>query len=386
MSGRYARNKGKTHAIVGTERAIEHLNPGSTTHARDKARAQAARERVAGLVITDDSPTDSLKYPSLKSGVMLNGDGKEISGDEHTALLTLIKSERGRYVMRQKRADGREYNRSRKTDGLRQLAITFRPEHALAFARIDQAGLPVRASVIEYAKKLGSEFARVTGYEWVAAQIHPEEGNLHVHLAYATVNKKRELLHPSEGIGRKGLRLAGPSVIGTLRLVDTGIWPQEDGKLARAWLADRRVGGNDPVDYTLSAYLDGLADKTLFGLGKLYPTAAAIVNQARLDYEVDAKKRRAERPDVVAKHNESLITQNAELEASNKALVARNTELADNNARLGAEVQRLRDERARIAPNEPGKEPPKINPDVDDGDDQSGRGRGRPRGPSGLRP
>lgn len=328
MSGKYIRKKGKTHAVIGTERAIEHLNPTSLTHARDKERAQEAREKVAGVIIAADSPTDTLKFPSLENGVMLGANGAEITSAEHTALLTRLKNERGHYVTKQRRTDGREFNRKRKTDGLRQLAITFRPEHALAFARIDQAGLPVRASIIEYAKKLGAEFGRLTGYEWVAAQIHPEEGNLHVHLAYATVNKDRELLHPNKSIGRKGLRLAGPSVIGTLRLVDTGIWPQEDGVLARSWLADRRVGGSDPVDYTLSMYLDGLADMTLLGLGKISPDAAKFIDRARLDYETDAKRRRAERPDIVAKQVTALQARNAELEA--------------RNAELEVEIERLK--------------------------------------------
>ena len=378
MSAKNARKKGKTHAVIGSERAIEHLNPGSDTHARDKARAQEARERVAGLVIADDSPTETLKYPSLNNGVMLRADGTEITGEEHAALLSRLKTERGRYVMKQRRADGREYNRSRKTDGLRQLAITFRPEHALALARIDRAGLPVRASVIDYACKLGAEFARMTGYEWVAAQIHPEEGSLHVHLAYATVNKKRELLHPSEGIGRKGLRLAGPSVIGTLRLVDSGIWPEEDGRLARSWLADRRVGGADPVDYTLSSYLDGMADKTLLGLGKLNPVAAEIVNRARLDYETDAKQRRSERPDVVAKEVAKLQTRNAELEAANESLVTRNADLTASNTALKSEVDRLRADRVAVQP-QPSSLPSRVAPNQD-------APRRNRSGPGGLRP
>lgn len=341
MSAKIARKKGKTHAVIGSERAIEHLNPSSPTHARDKARAQEARERIAGVIIAEDSPPEALKYPSLTNGVMLGADGKEISGTEHTALLTRLKSERGRYVVTQRRTDGREYQRSRKIDGLRQLAITFRPEHALALARIDQAGLPVRATVLDFACKLGQEFQRITGYEWVAAQIHPEEGNLHVHLAYATVNKKGELLHPTKGIGRKGLRLAGPSVIGTLRLVDAGIWPQEDAALARAWLADRKVAGSDPVDYVLSGYLDGLAEKTLLGLGQIRPDAAAIVKKARLDYETDAKTRREGRPDVIANQLAALRVRNHELEQEKKELLERNASLSASNSQLKTTVAGL---------------------------------------------
>ena len=199
-----------------------------------------------------------------------------------------------------------------------------------------------------------------------------------MHLAYATVNKKRELLHPSEGIGRKGLRLAGPSVIGTLRLVDSGIWPEEDGRLARSWLADRRVGGADPVDYTLSAYLDGLADKTLLGLGKLNPVAAEIVKRARLDYETDARQRRSERPDVVAKEVAKLQTRNAELEAANESLVARNADLTASNTALKSEVDRLRADRAAVQP-----QPSSLPPQVETNQDAPRRNRS---GPGGLRP
>jgi len=326
MSSRRARQRGRTHAVVGTERAVAHLDSTSETHARDRELAKRAEKTVAGVIIADDSPPDTLKFPSLEGGVLLGGDGREIGSEEHEALLNRLRLERASYVVTQSRSDGREYKRRRKTNGLRQLAISFRPEHALAFARLERVGLGVRREVIDEARRLGAEFERLSGYRLEATEIHPEEGSLHLHLVYATVGPDQKLLHPVGGAGRKGLRLAGPSVIGTLRLVDAGIWPENDGRLAQKWLADRRRGGVEPVDFSLSQYLDGLAEKALLALGSCEPVAKAIIEEARTDYERAAKVKRESRPDV---------------------LEMRVGELEGRNLQLVAEVEQLRSELAR---------------------------------------
>jgi hypothetical protein len=330
--------RGKTHAIIGTERAVAHLDPTSITHARDRLRMLEERHKLAGAIVATSSPTEPMKYPSLQGGVLLAANGCELASDMHSELLTRIRDERGSYYTRQRRPDGREYNRKRKTQGLKQLAISFRPDHALAFSRLDHAGYSIRDVVIEFAKMLGVEFARLTSYEYVAAQVHPEEGSLHAHIAYATVDESRALLHPTGGKGRKGLRLAGPSVIGTLRLVDGGIWPDSDGDLARSWLAARRDGGEEPVDYALSQYIDGLAEKSLIGLSHGDATAKALIDEAISNYAVDARSRRAERIDVQAEKLTELQTRNDDLGAGNAALATRNQALELENARLREEL------------------------------------------------
>jgi uncharacterized small protein (DUF1192 family) len=181
--------------------------------------------------------------------------------------------------------------------------------------------LGVRREVVDEVCRLGAEFEKLSGYKWEAAEIHPEEGSLYLHLVYSTVSPDQKLLHPVEGAGRKGLRLAGPSVIGTLRLVDAGIWPEDDGRLARSWLADRRRGGVEPADFSLSQYLDGLAEKALLALGSREPEAREIIAGARADYVRTAREKRQNRPDVLEK---------------------RVGELEERNAELAAEVNRLR--------------------------------------------
>lgn len=312
MKSRGTRRRGKTHAIVRSERSVEHLDATSETHARDKALAAKARERVAGVVVVPDMPPEALKFPSLRGGVMLGPDGAELTSEEHAARLNALRIERGHYLVTQRRADGREYQRKRKTDGLRQLAVTYRPEHALTFARLERVGLGVRRAVVGHALALSAEFVKLTGYPVEAVQIHPEEGSLHLHLTYSTVKDGR-LLHAVGGVGRKGLRLAGPSVIGTLRLVGSGIWPEADGVLARSWLSDRKKGGADPVDFVLSEYLDGLGEKSLVGLSARNATAREVWSGARRDYEAAAKASREARPDVLAAKVEGLEAERAQL-------------------------------------------------------------------------
>lgn len=350
MSGKRARQRGWTHAVVGTERAVAHLDSTSKTHAQDRELAQRAEKTVAGVIIADDSPPDLLKFPSLGGGVMLAADGREISSGEHESLLNGLRKERGHYVVTQRRSDGREYKRRRKTNGLRQLAISFRPEHALAFARLERIGLGGRRELVEEVRRLGAEFEKLSGYKWEAAELHPEEGSLHLHLVYSTVGPDQKLLHPVGGAGRKGLRLAGPSVIGTLRLVEAGVWPEADGRLAQKWLADRRRGGVEPVDLSLSQYLDGLAGKALQAIGSCEPTAWAVIAGARADYVRAAREKREARPDV---------------------LEERVNELQGRNEQLSAEVEQLRAELARANEAQVSRFPVRLR-----GPNRSGPGMG----------
>jgi len=184
-----------------------------------------------------------------------------------------------------------------------------------------------RQELVDEVRRLGAEFERLSGYQLEASELHPEEGSLHLHLTYSTVDPDHKLLHPVGGPGRKGLRLAGPSIIGTLRLVDAGIWPESDGRLAQKWLADRRRGGVEPVDLSLSQYLDGLAEKALLAVGSCEPAARAIIAGARADYVKAAREKRETRPDV---------------------LEERVGELEGRNAQLTAEVEQLRLELSRV--------------------------------------
>lgn len=314
------RVKGRTTARVASVNAIIHLDSTSGLHAEHQELSKRLHAKARQEVTVSVEPAAPPKFPSLQKGLMLDGHGTVIDSTAHLQLLTQLNHDRSYYVTTETRKNGTTYQRKLVTTGIHQLAVTYYPVHSMVFARLDQKGIPVRDLVVEHTRKLGLEFARLTGYEVVAMQIHPNEGILHPHLCYATVNDDHRLLHPLSGRGRRGLRFLGPSSIGTLRLVENGVWPEEDAELAKSFLAGSVRRGQEPVDWVLSRYLDGLAEKSLLDLARSHSSVTQIWQNVASEYSNYAVARREARPDLMAERIDLLAAENEALRAELAAL------------------------------------------------------------------
>lgn len=310
MSRRRNVAKGRMNSAVIKRRTGEHLDPQHDTHVRDYFAALKARQEMSSNQTLSIAPAEPLKYPSLAGGKRLDPLGRELSPQ---AFQERIKEaqQRNFYWADYKKRDGSLSQRRCPTVPVQQSAISYFPAYDLAFSRLEQRGLGIAPAIHEHAQALITEFASATGYEVVAAAVHPEEGNLHHHLIWTHVDKDNRLLHHASGRGRRGPRFLGPSLIGTLRLVDKGIWPEEDATLARKFFADRVRKGESPIDWVLSQVLDGLAEKTLMGLSAVFPWVRGVWEQAEADYRATAMERRAARPDLMAARLNSLENENA---------------------------------------------------------------------------
>ena len=314
-AARRNRVKGRTTARVASVNSIIHLDSTSELHAEHQKLSKRIHARANQEVLVNIEPQETLKFPSLGKGVMLDGKGSEINGDAHLELLNRLTNQRGYYHAQETRKNGTTYQRKLKTTGIHQLAVTYYPVYSMAFSRLENEGIPMRDLVLDHTRKLGAEFNRLSGYEVVAMQVHPNEGILHPHLCYATVDEQHKLLHPLTGPGRRGLRFLGPASIGTLRLVENNLWPESDAVLVRKFLAGSVRRGQEPLDWILSRYLDGLAEKTLIDLSKINATVSKIWKDVVSEYSSYAKTQRESRPDLMAENIVALTAENESLRA-----------------------------------------------------------------------
>ena len=312
--------RGCMNSAVVRKRSAEHLDPLHETHKADQRKAKAAREQLAQSVPVSVAPAETLKFPSLAGGKRLDKHGRELSPEDCQAAIEAAQG-RSFYYADYKKRDGTTSQRKCPTKPVHQAAISYFPAYDLAFSRLERLGLGIAPVIRDHSQVLIHEFTAATGYEVIAATVHPEEGNLHHHLLWTHVNEEHQLLHGRSGRGRRGPRFLGPALTGTLRLVDKGIWPEEDAFMARKFFADRIRGGQEPVDWVLSQVLDGLAEKTLSGLSAAFPWVKDVWDGAEKDYRQTVLARRAARPDLLAE---------------------RLTSLEDENASLRAEIERLR--------------------------------------------
>ncbi len=251
-----------THITVKRLSTIAHLDSRSEVHAEHKALSAEARKRKSAILAEtpDARHVVPLKFPCLGGGVLLRADGSEMGQTEHLSLLKRLVKERGFYLREELRADGRTRLRKRATNGLRNLAISFRPDHAALLSRLSNdpvQGALVRRHIVDCSKMLGNGFTGATGLEVVAMEVHPESAVLHVHLGYTTVNSQNRLLWPAGGAGRKGLRFLGPWHTGCLRLCRAGYLPVQAGRLAEIDLARvRERHGGEAIDWALTQSLD----------------------------------------------------------------------------------------------------------------------------------
>lgn len=310
MGARRGRVKGRTTATVRSIAAIVHLDSTSDLHAEHQELSKKLHADARARIAITLPPPESDKFPSLGKGLLFDGNGELIDSDSHVARLTGLNRERGFYRATETRKNGTSYERKLPTVGIHQLAVTYYPVHSTTLARLDKSGIPVRDIVIGHTQKLGHEFARLTGYEVVAMQLHPNEGILHPHLCYATVDKENKLLHSLNGRGRRGLRFLGPACIGTLRLVENGVWPEDDAEMAHRFLSGSIRNGQEPIDWVMSRYLDGLAEKSLMDLSQQRAGVAEIWKATAQEYKIGALARREERPDLMTKRIEALANEN----------------------------------------------------------------------------
>lgn len=316
-----------THIPVTRTRTIEHLDSTSATHAADRKRAVEARAFMAERKEkrTDDRASEPLIYPSLGGGLLLLPDGRELSPADHKRLLIDAMSNRSFYWREEVRSDGRQRRRKRDTDGVRNLAITLRPEVAMLLAALDRDPRTrklVRPFLVQIARDLAAEFSALTGLEVLTLEIHPEEGCLHMHLSYATVSSDNRLLWTDRSVGRKGIRCLGPWHIATLRLAVAGHVPREDAALAVAdFHRVERMHGAPPVDWVLSESVDGLCA----GFVDRHGLNSDFANISER-YGREVRARRAQRPD--------------QLRATAAQAVAEQKRLAEENATLSKQLRR----------------------------------------------
>lgn len=318
-----------THITVSRVRTVEHLDSNSDTHATDRERAREARARKTAQKETrnETHPNEALLYPSLGGGLLFGPDGRELSNTEHKARLVEAVAQRSYYFRDEVRADGRLRRRKRKTSGVHNLAVTVRPDYAMLLAALDHNPNTrhlVRPFMVQLARELAREFAASAGLEVLAVECHPEEGNLHFHVSYATVSADNRLLWSDCCAGRKGLRCAGAWHIGNLRLALAGYVPRDDAALAVADL--RRVQslhGAPPIDWILSQSVDGhcTAFVEMHGL----QTEFAAVSER---YGREVRERRAQRPD--------------QLRATAAKATADRDRLAQENAALKVQLAALK--------------------------------------------
>ena len=315
------RTKSGTFTVVASIESASHLDPKSWRHEQDKRYAAAARSLLAQMVALDLTPGQPLGIPSAEGGFILDGNGtEEMEGPSFTRLLCSVRSARSTYVSEETKKDGTLYERRRRTEPIKQLAISFFPAHSLFFDFLEREGIPTKPLIKVWGKKLRDELARYLPCELLAVTFHPEEGVLHFHFIFSTVSADNRLLIESKGRGRPAIGFLGIGVVGTKRLVDFGIWPDADGVGVDAELQRRKAGrsASPALDLILSETLDGMVEKFVSS----HPNNPAIQKAYRCameSYTAFARERRAHRADVLEK---TVADRAAELAAAKLAIEA----------------------------------------------------------------
>ena len=278
---------GKIHASLNDTRSRLHIDPRSPTHQQDfkQARAKVAtarisrRERLAGMT------AGKLQHPSLVVGLCLDADFRELSFEEHQARLARLRGESSSYVTERADRPGKKRKRPLAGGGLKTMAVTFRPDHALALSAMEEAHAgKIRPFVIDLAKLATEEFEAMTGLKVEAVQIHPEEGVLHLHLTYKIVRDGKHLVANGER-GWQGIHRLRQGVLGALRQVEGNVRSPLDAQWAYAELArvlNDVCGGDFPVNFEVARAVDAAFE--LFAIDPaLRPIFAAAKEKWRKD-------------------------------------------------------------------------------------------------------
>ncbi|MEE4212922.1 MAG: hypothetical protein V2I43_27055 [Parvularcula sp.] len=121
---------------------------------------------------------------------------------------------------------------------------------------MDGMGVDIFPAVSSHMKDVCDLFVHETGYDVLAMQLHAGEGNLHFHISYSEVSLENELLHPKRNVGKKGLRLAGPAAIGSMRQGE--FLPEDDAHIVgfKKLLKTRRKDQRRCIDHEIAFFLD----------------------------------------------------------------------------------------------------------------------------------
>jgi uncharacterized protein YeeX (DUF496 family) len=245
-----------TNFKVKLSRTYHHLHPFDPVAKADLVISQTKWDGSNKKKYLVTGP-ESLKFPSLGGGLARKPDGTPLALAELDRYLGTEIAQSSFYLRQIMRPDGRVQYRKQPTDGLRDLAITIRSDHALAFQELDQSGFSVAEVVEDFGKFTAQGLHGATGYRVRAYWVHTEEGRLHLHITYSTVDEANQLIHQEGRRGRHGPVHAFASVIGTVRLGRLGWLPKEWHDDAEGWLRDRSKNGQQPLDWVLSEALDG---------------------------------------------------------------------------------------------------------------------------------
>ncbi|QYY37324.1 hypothetical protein [Ruficoccus sp. ZRK36] len=308
--------RGRISSKVNTDRAIEHLDSQSKQHRKDQEFIQEARSHAKNKYgdAFNIFPNTRLKYPSLKGGMRLDRDGMMLSKEQYKLLMKRISEDRGWYYSVVVDKYGRNRTRKRKTTPLRQIAISFRPDFALAFNELEHSKNPPVGNFLKNVlmPALVQEFVITTGLQIVASAVHPEEGMLHVHLIYSCVSEEHQLLWAKDGRGRRGVRLLGPSGTGVLRLEEGGLMDAKIAEQSRLNLRDRLAStqGEEPLDLRLSYTVDALCSMFFERRG-----LTSLLAKSRDQYRSYLVQKIKQRPESMKKEIRSLRDNLSEMEA-----------------------------------------------------------------------
>jgi hypothetical protein len=131
------------------------------------------------------------------------------------------------------------------------------------------AGTPrrVEAAIEQMAMRLIADFEPATGYEVIGFTIHTDTADPHVNVVLAKVRKDSSGVFRL--IGKRGLGLAGPWMVGVDRQRSAGIvYAPHDKKYERALtrFRDRLPGRDLPLDIRLARKLDSIAEQVIGAL------------------------------------------------------------------------------------------------------------------------
>lgn len=273
--------KGRTNTKVYDQRSIDHLDPTSDRHKEDQVEYRKVRQ-AHSLNWMEESRSSYLleeKFKSLGDGLILDPDGNEITSEQYQDSVKSVIENRSYYWLhyiekksgkqKRRRIKGSKKNPLRP---IRQIAVTFRPDHSLGLHEVDQksttetAAKLLREFIRRSALECSRSFSEETNYDVIATEVHPNEGCLHFHILYATISNDNKLLHTSSselGTRKRGnpdIRLAGPCQIGLERARTNGI-PIPNEELHLEFLRDKIRQGELPADLKMSEVLDGCVER-----------------------------------------------------------------------------------------------------------------------------
>lgn len=335
---------GKINASLNEARSRQHIDPRSSTHRQDfrQARAKVSNARILRRERLAGSTNPKLQHASLDVGICLDADFRELSFDAHQALLARIHNESGFYLSARADRPGKRRRRRVSRGGLKTMAVTFRPDHAIALSSMEEthAGT-IRAFMVELSKIAVEEFEAMTGLTVEVIEIHPEEGVLHLHITYRVVRDGQHLLANGER-GWQGVHRLRQGVLGVLRQVGGNVRSASDAQWAYEELArvlNEVCGGDFPVNFEIARAVDAAFE--LLSLDPaLRPIFAAAKEKWRQDVARTIEIEKAEdEKELVKRQKEKIATLEDHLDQERSRREELEQELADMKA-----------ERAKVTP------------------------------------